>query len=453
MDHPTTSTATAATKNNTDAQALLTLAQGGVQQTDHRPPPPPGSLRERRLGKKSGSKPPSDLRLNAASFAPTAPDLISIASPFFLQMEKPMTPNQIDKLRNPVLLHRIRNEITKYIEETKDDDSNNTNNNPDGSIPPPPPGATLTTDGDQQLTHNAPPPSNTETANIKAAQTFWEPMNKALTSPLGQMEMTGLLTPFAFPTPGPKGVRPTIPALPVDFSRILQPPTTAMSFQNRGASLFHGRLPFGNEGYDVETATKNAEDQINNYRRVMQQSMDTVVQGGVPQNTGWSNREGLFLPNPFVTIEPAAFQAPVRDSRMGGRVRRNQLEEDDIAICKLPDGRFQCPKCSKISVRKSDHIKHQRIHSNSRPYVCTYPGCNSRFSDPSTRSRHMKAHDPGQRIECPFPGCNKAYSRQSNMQRHYKTQHFTGTEADAAIMCQTVPSPPPPSTQPPPNDR
>ena len=106
------------------------------------------------------------------------------------------------------------------------------------------------------------------------------------------------------------------------------------------------------------------------------------------------------------------------------RVKCVKVAEDEgMKICKLPDGTFECPTCGKISKRKSDHIKHQRTHSKSKPYECTYPQCSARFSDPSTRSRHIKAHDPAARINCAFPGCGKEYSRQANMIRHLMTHN------------------------------
>ena len=116
----------------------------------------------------------------------------------------------------------------------------------------------------------------------------------------------------------------------------------------------------------------------------------------------------------------------------GKRKRLKQAAiEEGISVHPMPDGSgFKCPACEKISTRKSDHIKHQRIHTKSKPYKCTMPNCDASFADPSTRSRHIRAHDPGARIKCVYPGCNKVYSRQSNMQRHLKTHEGSAGMTD-----------------------
>ena len=58
--------------------------------------------------------------------------------------------------------------------------------------------------------------------------------------------------------------------------------------------------------------------------------------------------------------------------RTGSRPARlpaSQLAtEEGIEIHQLDDGTFQCPTCSRVTKRKSDHIKHQRTHSKSKPY-------------------------------------------------------------------------------------
>ena len=124
------------------------------------------------------------------------------------------------------------------------------------------------------------------------------------------------------------------------------------------------------------------------------------------------------VPKQVPMYEPGSLKAQPKATR----VKCVKVAEDEgMKICKLGDGTFKCPTCNKISKRKSDHIKHQRTHSKSKPYECTYPQCSARFSDPSTRSRHIKAHDPAARINCTYPGCGKEYSRQANMIRHLMT--------------------------------
>eukprot|EP00039_Didymoeca_costata_P019387 m.337340 g.337340 ORF g.337340 m.337340 type:complete len:231 (-) comp18104_c0_seq1:126-818(-) len=113
-------------------------------------------------------------------------------------------------------------------------------------------------------------------------------------------------------------------------------------------------------------------------------------------------------------------------------VRRYKGDEK-ILVNKTKDGLFKCLHCGKTTPRKSDHIKHQRIHTQSRPYACQYPSCGKRFSDASTRSRHMQSHNPENHFKCKYPGCDKVYTRKCNMLRHFKS-HSSCSDADQMQM-------------------
>jgi hypothetical protein len=167
----------------------------------------------------------------------------------------------------------------------------------------------------------------------------------------------------------------------------------------------------------------------------MQQQRDQQLQHQQPtQQQQQQQQQQHFQPSPIQHHHDAAERggAPkqvqvyepgsLANQPKAARVKCVKVAEDEgMQICKVADGTYRCPTCGKSSKRKSDHIKHQRTHSKSKPYECTYPQCSARFSDPSTRSRHIKAHDPSARINCTYPGCGKEYSRQANMIRHLQT--------------------------------
>lgn len=40
---------------------------------------------------------------------------------------------------------------------------------------------------------------------------------------------------------------------------------------------------------------------------------------------------------------------------------------------------YPCEKCSKLFARRSDLVRHRRIHTGEKPYTCNYPGCTKAF--------------------------------------------------------------------------
>eukprot|EP00039_Didymoeca_costata_P033474 m.42557 g.42557 ORF g.42557 m.42557 type:complete len:457 (-) comp9891_c0_seq2:144-1514(-) len=436
----------------TDAQALLSLSSSGAPQAPNTSGAPAASTATNNPGprKKTGghkskglerSNRPSDLPLPGAN-TQSNNELVSLASPFFLSLDKPMTPNLVKVLQSPELLDRLRNEISSYLSEK---------GNKEGEA-----------QGDGQ---DAPAGNPAQ----EAAQNFWEPMTKAINSPLGQMPT--LLTPFMVPTPRVAPVsqpqqqlaQAEHPSQPQQVSqaqpqmmpmRSLAPPlipsteiqriiTPNPAF--RDVTAFQRPHNLGATGYDVEAASRMARQQVDRYQESMRHTMSMAAMPGVSNAArGWGN-EGIFLPNPYTPQEG-------QDARRG-RLRATHRDEEGIVINKLPNGSFKCPTCGKIQARKSDHIKHQRIHTQSRPYACPVPTCGARFSDASTRSRHMKAHNPDAKIKCTYPNCNKVYSRASNMQRHLKTHIENGDglppNQDEPVILP-VPVPPPPNNDNPP---
>ena len=49
---------------------------------------------------------------------------------------------------------------------------------------------------------------------------------------------------------------------------------------------------------------------------------------------------------------------------------------------------FSCPHCDRTFTRKYDVIRHQRIHTGSKPYKC--PCCMKGFSRSDARIRHFR---------------------------------------------------------------
>ena len=59
---------------------------------------------------------------------------------------------------------------------------------------------------------------------------------------------------------------------------------------------------------------------------------------------------------------------------------------------------------------------HQRIHSEEKPFVCTFDGCNKSFRQASDRSAHMRVHSGVKPYVC--EDCGQQFSQSSGLRRH-----------------------------------
>lgn len=61
------------------------------------------------------------------------------------------------------------------------------------------------------------------------------------------------------------------------------------------------------------------------------------------------------------------------------------------------------------------------LSSGERPYVCTIPGCDKRFTEYSSLYKHQVVHTPCKPYECSH--CGKTYKQISTLALHKRTVH------------------------------
>lgn len=96
------------------------------------------------------------------------------------------------------------------------------------------------------------------------------------------------------------------------------------------------------------------------------------------------------------------------------------IAQQDYNRAEVEEGKsFCCSLCKKAFRLKSTLIQHERIHLDSRPFVCTFDGnCRKSFRQKSHLIQHSRIHYDSKPFPCSFQGCGKSFRQRAILSQH-----------------------------------
>ena len=79
----------------------------------------------------------------------------------------------------------------------------------------------------------------------------------------------------------------------------------------------------------------------------------------------------------------------------------------------------KCPHCDYSSYNRENVTQHIRTHTGEKPFICSYVGCNKRFSTKGNMNQHIKRHIGIKNHKCSI--CCMAFVCKSDLKRHCLT--------------------------------
>ena len=96
---------------------------------------------------------------------------------------------------------------------------------------------------------------------------------------------------------------------------------------------------------------------------------------------------------------------------------------------------FKCSSCSFTTMHPGHVPRHERtVHSELRPWECSYPGCQYAAKTRCGLTRHLKSHPTNPKLRmpycCTFKGCEYRAISNGNLKQHKRRWHVLNRITD-----------------------